>query len=117
MSGTASLRTTVFLMPIANARTAMIVYRAQPWETLLTDKATMAAAATKAASSPAAVTSSRLRRLMWWVIRPPATAPARERAKDVREAGTENPGAPAAAKPRTTTFPVMLAVKTRPRPR
>jgi hypothetical protein len=44
-------------------------------------------------------------------------APARNTTSEVRVAGTENPGAPAAAKPRTTTLPVMLAVNTRPSPR
>jgi hypothetical protein len=51
---------TLFLIPIATARMAMVVKRAQPEETWLAVSATTAAAATKVASSPAAVTSSRL---------------------------------------------------------
>ena len=36
---------------------------------------------------------------------------------EVAVATIENPGAPAAAKPRTTTLPVMLAANTWPSPR
>jgi hypothetical protein len=49
--------------------------------------------------------------------RPPKPAPNRNAIREVRERGMESPGAPATANPRKTTFPVMFAVKTWPRPR
>jgi len=45
-------------------------------------------------------------------IRPVAAAPSTNAPSDVRQAGAENPDAPAAAKPSSTTLPVMFAVKT-----
>ena len=44
--------------------------------------------------------------------RPVTTAPAAKAPSEVSVAVTEKPGAPAAARPSTTTLPVMLAVKT-----
>ena len=44
-------------------------------------------------------------------------APIRKAPSEVRLAGAEKPGAPAAANPITTTLPVMFAVNTRPSPR
>src|SRR5207302_9220413 len=49
--------------------------------------------------------------------RPPSTAPTENPTKDITARAMENPGTPAAANPRKTTLPVMLAVKTRPSPR
>src|SRR5262245_44070500 len=48
--------------------------------------------------------------------RPPQAAPTKNAASAVAQRATEYCGAPARAKPQNTTFPVMLAVKTRPRP-
>src|SRR5215470_6171879 len=47
--------------------------------------------------------------------RPPSSAPSRNPASAAKERGTESPGAPAAANPRKTMLPVILAVKTWPR--
>src|SRR5579872_1189489 len=47
--------------------------------------------------------------------RPPTPAPTRNPARALSDAPSEKPGAPARAKPRNTTLPVMLATKTRPR--
>ena len=49
------------------------------------------------------------------IIPPPRAAPTRNPASANSDALSENPGAPTAAKPANTTFPVMLATKTRPR--
>ena len=49
--------------------------------------------------------------------RPAQMAPIRKAPSEVRLAGAEKPGAPAAANPITTTLPVMFAVNTRPSPR
>src|SRR5262245_20033139 len=52
-----------------------------------------------------------------WCCGRPAVHKLSDPAKDVNARATENPGTPAAAKPKKTTLPVMLAVKTRPSPR
>src|SRR6266542_5780961 len=49
-------------------------------------------------------------------MRPPITAPRRKAASAALDRAKESPGDPAAAKPRKTTFPVLFAVNTRPRP-
>jgi len=49
--------------------------------------------------------------------RPPIKAPMRNATSAVSERVNESPGAPATEKPRKTTFPVMFAVNTCPRPR
>src|SRR5262245_61520385 len=49
-------------------------------------------------------------------ILPPITVPRRKATSAAVEHRNENSSAPAAAKPRKATLPVMLAVKTRPRP-
>jgi len=49
--------------------------------------------------------------------RPPIKAPTRNATSAVRERVIESPGAPATAKARKTTFPVMFAVNTWPRAR
>jgi len=80
----------------------------------------MAVAAPRSKTSDATVTPIHRRRersRMARVRRPETTAPIRKAAKETSEPATENPGAPTAAKARTTTLPVMLAVKTWPRPR
>ncbi len=50
-------------------------------------------------------------------IRPPTTAPARKASSETSGATTGSPVEPAMPKPSSTTLPVMLAAKTRPRPR
>jgi hypothetical protein len=48
--------------------------------------------------------------------RSPITAPTTNAGRAVRERNTDNPGTPAKAKPGSTILPVILAVKTCPRP-
>ncbi len=82
-------------------------------------KAMTAATPTSTASAPR-LTRAQVRRdpvSIRTEIRPPATTPTRKAPREVRLWNTENPGAPAAAKPSTTTLPVMFATKTWPRPR
>jgi len=45
---------------------------------------------------------------------PPPAAPSRKKIRARDDLEIENPGAPASAKPRNTTLPVMLAVNTWP---
>ena len=104
---------------MAKASSAITTYRGHPCPTAGTAKATAAPPPTNTVSVPMAASSKR-ERLSSGVrraIRLAHAAPTRNTASEVRVAGTENPGAPAAAKPSTTTLPVMLAVNTRPSPR
>ena len=48
-------------------------------------------------------------------ICPPISAPTEKAPSAVSDAATDRPGAPASAKPRKMTLPVMLATKTWPR--
>ena len=128
MSGTASLRATAFWMPIAIASSAASasvaaapnappLIAAMPWLTPgAPDSAATTSAATAritSAATPARSSTARSRpeRL---ISAPPAAAPARNPARANSDADSENPGAPAMAKPTNTTLPVMLATKTRP---
>ncbi len=116
-SATPSLRTMALRRPIANAVRAIRAYRVPV--VCGQAKATAAEAPTRTASAASVSRVHRRREpaATWAATRPPAAAPSRKQASEVAVCGTEKPGAPAAAKPRTTTLPVMFAVKTRPRPR
>ena len=95
----------------------MTVKRGQP-EAMAGTTPVMTAAAPVNAASNAKATSNSVR--SGWTCRarrPPTTAPTRKLPSAQRLAAMEKPGAPAAAKPMRTTLPVMLAVKTCPRPR
>ena len=84
---------------------------------MLDRRAITAVTLTRTASVIIASISSRPRRDIREPTRPAQIAPSRNAPSEVRLAGAEKPGAPAAAKPSTTTLPVMFAVNTRPSPR
>lgn len=111
-SGTPSLRTVALRRPMARAVRAMTAYVVPVASGAA--KATTDAAPTSTASA-ASVARAQVRRdppPSHLATRPPITAPARKQPSDAAVWDTEKPGAPAAAKPSTTTLPVMLAVKT-----
>ena len=80
--------------------------------------ASTAAIHSKAVSIAAAVSSQRRsgRPTCARPVRPPISAPTRKLSRAATNSGQAKPGVPAAAKPRKTMLPVMLAVNTLPRP-
>ena len=112
------VRTVAFLTPMATA-----VSTITPYAVKSTARAPAAAASAAANSSTASTAKAvATQRCCGPVARraaslPPAIAPARNAPRETAERGIESPGAPAMAKARNTTFPVMFAVKTWPRAR
>src|SRR5438876_7834368 len=112
-SGSAMVRTVAFLTPMASAVSTITPYAVRS-VARVPAAATSAAASSSTASTAKAVATQRCcgpaaRRA---ASLPPATAPARNAPSDTAERGMESPGAPATAKARNTTFPVMFAVNT-----
>lgn len=114
-SGTASARDTAFCTPSPRPRSTTSAKRTPPVNGWPEAPVTISAARTQAVSTRSAYSSIRPR----WVrvrctIRPPSSAPTANAASATSDAASENPGAPAMAKPEKTTLPVMFATNTRP---
>jgi hypothetical protein len=119
-SGIAILRTVAFRIPIAHAVSTIIEYT---WNEL-PDESRKLTAARVATNNKA---DSRLRAVVIQLgvktserreaTQPPIKAPIRNAMSAVSERVIESPGAPGTANARKTTFPVMFAVNTCPRPR
>src|SRR5260370_25692097 len=113
-SATPSLRTVAFLNPMASAVTPMTP-RTEAGFPNMSDAS--AAAINKSPSIAKAQPAQWCggRELIQVKNRPPARAPSKNAIRATEDLGIEKSGAPASAKPRNTTLPVMLAVNTWPK--
>ena len=117
-SGIPSARTTALRSPIPSASNPITRSADACPARRCTTTAITAAAASTAASSASATRKPRSDRAASRASsRPPSPAPIRKAASEMIGASTGNPPAPAIPKPSRTTFPVMLAANTWPRPR
>ena len=116
-SGTPRPRTVALRTPIASASSAMI---ASPvtWSGRTSTIAANSPAITTSPTSIASVAVIRRRRRSAVAVAslPPATAPSTNASAETSGAITGRPAVPAIPNPSSTTFPVMLALNTRPRP-